>query len=327
VIGTEDNLKDIVGELLLILQKKHASQDMDDLDEEYDKHADEEDVIGDGAEYDEVLIDSAIDVIVQLAAALGGQFVPILQASFESIHAYCVSKSASERASGVGCFAEIVNGLREEVTPFTSDFLQIFLRALDDKDLEVRSNASYGVGLLSAFSTEVELIKSQYLPILQKLQRLLKKVDKKQRKSFGREGEDDNNARSLANACGCVARMARKYPDVVPLSEVLPVLVGRLPLHEGFEENTPIFEFIIELFQHNNSVASSLTSEIVDVFDQVFAQQIAIEHEESLSNGPPEVKPFEDDALKSKVIDLLKYIEQNSPGAVSSKPTLAETIA
>lgn len=326
-IGSEEDLKNLVGELLMILQKKHSSQDMDDLDEEFDKHADEEDAIGDGAEYDEVLVDSAMDVLIQLAAALGGQFIPILQASFEVIHGYCVSKSASERASGVGCLAEIVNGLRAEVTPFTSDLLQIFLAALDDKDLEVRSNASYGIGLICEFSGETELIKSQYMTILQKLQRLLKKVDKKQRKSFGREGENDNNARSLANACGCVARMARKYPDIVPISEVLPVLVGRLPLHEGFEENTPIFEFIIDLFQQKNAAVGALTSEIVDVFDQVFAQQAALEHEESLSNGPPEVKPFEDDALRAKVVELLKFIEQNSSGLVSSKPNLAKVIA
>ena len=49
------------------------------------------------------------------------------------------------------------------------------------------------------------------------------------------------------NAAGCVSRMILKHKEAVPLAEVLPVLVGLLPLKKDFEENEPIYNCIAQL--------------------------------------------------------------------------------
>lgn len=325
-LGTADDLQTICGEALLILGKLHTCQTMEDEDElDGTKPNEEEQDDGENAEYDYVLTDSAMDVFIQLASALGPQFGPVFQSCQEAIAKYCVSKSATERASGIGAFAEMVNGMRAEVTPWTNQLSELFLQALGDSDLEVRSNAAYGIGLVCYYSEDSELA-GKYFAILQKLQRLLKKVDKKQRRSRGLGDEEDNNsARSLANACGCVARMMLNNQASVPLGEVLPVLLSRLPLHDAYEENTPIFELIVKLFQEQNPTIVELRTQIVDIFEQVFVQELEMEQDEATrsDNAADEVKPFENDEIKAKVVELLKYLEQQQTGLVSCKPVLA----
>ncbi|ANB11517.1 Kap123p [Sugiyamaella lignohabitans] len=328
VLGSQDDLEKLCSEVILILSKSHHCQ-VQDEDDIYDGvKPEEEEGDGENAEYDEVLTDSASDVVVQLAAALGPQFLPLFPTFFGLVSKYATSKSSQERASGIGALSEIINGLRSNVTQWTKELMQLLLHALGDADLEVRSNAAYGVGLLILYSDDVETCKSHYTTVLQKLQRLLKKVDKKKRKSFGTE-EEDNSARSLANACGCVARMSSKYPELVPLAEVVPVLVSRLPLQDGFEENTPIFEFILKLFEQREPSIVQLRAEIVQIFNEVFQKQAELEKEEDNKNiGPGSiVKPFENDEIRAKVVALLKFLEQEQPGLVSSHPILAPVIA
>ncbi|KAA8899902.1 hypothetical protein TRICI_006272 [Trichomonascus ciferrii] len=329
VVGGESELEQLCGELMMILNKTHPSQTMDDDEYEYDGKQEEDN--GESSEYDELLTDSATDVVVQLAAALGEKFSPVFNTFFPTLTKYCTSKSSTERASGVGAIAEVVNGLRPACTEWTQSLLDVFMKSLDDKDLEVRSNAAYGVGLLCYYSENVDLIKNNFMSVLQKLQRLLKKVEKKKRKSYGNNGdnEEDSNERGLANACGCVARMTLQYPDLIPMGEVLPVLISRLPLQDGYEENTPVFELLLQLFQQRNETVFGHREDIVNIFDQVFAQQIEADQEElsRTAFANPTVKPFESDELKNKVIELLKYLESEQPGLVTSKPTLQVVLA
>lgn len=328
VVGGESELEQLCGELLMILNKNHPSQTMDDDDYEYDgsKDDNEDNINGESSEYDEVLTDSAMDVVVQLAAALGEKFSPILKTFFSTISKYCTSKSSTERASGIGGLSEIVNGMRQGTTEWTESFLEVLMKGLNDKDLEVRSNSAYGIGLLCYYSQNTDVIRSNYMTVLQKLQRLLKKVEKKQRKSYGNNGdnEEDTNERGLANACGCVARMTLRHPDLIPMNDVLPVLISLLPLQDGYEENTPIFELLLDLFQKRNETAISHCQDIANIFDQVFAQQAVADHEESIktTSSAPIVKPFETDDLRGKVIELLKYLESEQSGLISSKPNL-----
>jgi hypothetical protein len=130
--------------------------------------------------------------------------------------------------------------MKNGVTPYTSSLLKLLLHRLSDEDLEVKSNAAYAVGNLCLYSEKADLILKNYNTILQKLEPLL------QIKSH----------RLLDNAGGCVARMIMAHPENVPVDEVLPALIGILPLKEDYEENEPIYECIVQLCK------STLMSEI-----------------------------------------------------------------
>lgn len=315
-----DNLEKLCTEILMLLNKQHRSQTTEDL-EDGDAGAPAE-----SSEYDEVLTDSSFDVVVQVAAALGSMFTPVCPTFLKPILQFCSSSSSTERASAVGAVAEIINGMRPEVTKFTSQLMQALLHRIGDVDIEVRSNAAYGIGLLCYYSEDAQTVTSSYPTILEKLQRLLKKVDKVNKRGDG----DDNNARGLANACGCVSRMILKHPNNVPIPDVINVLINRLPLTDGLEENTPVFELIVELVRNQEPTIIGMREQLVQIFAQVFVQEQEYNVEkENVTRGALDLleKPFETEEIRNKVVELLKFLEQGQPGLVSGNAILAQALA
>lgn len=315
------NLEKLCAEILMLLKKQHRSQTNEDEEDVDAVNGPEE-----SSEYDEVLTDSSFDVVVQIAAALGAQFTPICPTFLKPILRFCSSNSSAERASAVGAVAEIINGMRAEVTPFTAQLMQALLHRIGDIDIEVRSNAAYGIGLLCYYSEDSQTIISSYPTILEKLQRLLKKVDKVNKRGDG----DDNNARGLANACGCVARMILKHPNNVPIPDVVNVLINRLPLTDGLEENTPVFELIVELVRNQEPTIIGMREQLVEIFAQVFVQEHESKIElENRTRGSLDLieKPFETEDIRNKVVELLKFLEQGQPGLVSSNSILSQALA
>ncbi|KAK9452037.1 armadillo-type protein [Limtongia smithiae] len=288
-----DDTEPIATQVLAILKKSHRSQTMDDEPEEEEAE--------DAAESDVQLIDSAMDVVVSLAAALGPDFTNYFKTFCPIFLKYCSSSSDGERKSGVGALAEIVNGLKGSITPWSSQLLKSFLHRLPDESVEVRSNAVYGLGLLSEFSQSADEIVAVYPKIFQKLQQLLV--------------SDVENFRSVGNICGCVARMTYSHPERVPLSDVLPPLVYSLPLKDAFEENDPIYRLIVQLYKNQDPTVQGLTERILQALETVFGN-------ESTDN-----KQFESDEIRTSVIELLRYINQSNPGMIPADSSIARAIS
>lgn len=310
---TTDALNQICTEIILLLKKSHRTQIADGDDEDDVEQAEP-------SEYDEVLIDSALDVVVQLSATLGNVFTSVLPDFLKPILKFCSSNSTSERASAVGALAEVANNLKSQITPATEQLLQIFVHRLGDVDIEVRSNAAYGIGVLSYYSENSAAVTAVFPTVLEKLQRLLKAVD---------SSDGDNNARGLANACGCVSRMTLKYPANIPVADLVPVLLSHLPLTDGMEENTPVFELIVELVRNNETTILGMRERLVEIFAGVFTQeQAAVALAASRADGQLESneKPFENAEIRNKVIELLKFLEQGQPGLVSGNSVLSQAL-
>ncbi|VVT44018.1 uncharacterized protein SAPINGB_P000261 [Magnusiomyces paraingens] len=328
VLLNEQNLEMLITQILSILTKQHCSQTA------FEDEVPEDDEFEESSEYDAVLIDAAFDVVVQIAACLGPQFTQLFPSFAAPILKFTSSQSANERAAAIGTIAEVINGMGTEVSGYTKDLLETLLKALGDRDIEVRSNAAYGLGLLCFFSEDVDTIKAAYPTILSKLQRLLKKVDKatakfKASEGSNEEGEEDNNARCLSNACGCVARMILKHPGNVPVADVVSVLLSRLPLTDGLEENTPVFELIVELVKSQEPTVISQRETLVKILAQVFEQEVSAKDElTSHTTGIQDIElPFETDEIRAKVIEMLKFLETNQPGLVSSHAVFSQVLA
>lgn len=60
----------------------------------------------------------------------------------------------AEKSFSVGILAESVAAMKEGVAPFVGRLLPVFLAAARDGDEEVRSNAIYGLGVLSEFGQD-----------------------------------------------------------------------------------------------------------------------------------------------------------------------------
>jgi len=219
-------IEELAEQLLTLITKRHTCQQ--DLGDEPDA----EDVLEESAEYDWLVIETAMEVLTCLSVAIGPNFEPIWKMFEKPVMKYASSQEATERSAAVGTIAECVGNMGEACTPHTTTLLKLLLHRLSDEDPDTKSNAVYGVGLLAEKTTnEAEILKA--LPsIFTKLEPLLDAKD---------------NARLLDNTAGCVSRLISKYPEKIPIAEVLPRLVQLLPLREDYEENKPIYSMIVKL--------------------------------------------------------------------------------
>lgn len=214
--------------LLAIITKTHMCQkDLGDEEAEID-----ETLLQESSEYDWLVVDTALEVLIGLSAALGDQFGELWKLFEKPVLKYASSQEAVERSSAVGTIAECVGNMGKGCTPYTSSLFKVILHRLGDEDLDVKANAVYAAGLLCEMSEDEKEVLGNYNTILSRLEPML---------------DAGQNGRLLDNAAGCVSRMIRKHPDKVPLQVVLPALVEILPAREDFEENKPVFQCIVSL--------------------------------------------------------------------------------
>jgi hypothetical protein len=224
LIANETGLHNVIQMVTDIITKKHPCQ----LEFGEDDLADAGEEV---SEFDWVVVDTALDVVSGLAAALGESFAELWKMFEKTILRYAGSSEGLERATAVGVIAECINGMGAAVTPFTSGLLKLLLHRLGDEDPQTKSNAAYAVGRLVQHSNSAAEITKEYPTILTRLEACLQM----------------DVSRLQDNATGCLSRMILKHRDSVPIKEVLPALVGILPLKNDYEENEPLYRMICQL--------------------------------------------------------------------------------
>lgn len=314
-----EQLKALCVELMKLLKREHPCQVEDDEGPEDDDE--------DASEVDAVIFESILEVLVNLAAALEGDFNEIFSSFKDVILSRLNSKLKPIRVACIGALSEISYGLKS-ANPYTQELLQVFIdRLQNDKALEVKSNSAYGVGVLIENSNQD--LSGIYQNVLELLFYLLSKA--------GKTVEDDEEAkdvvdRSYANACGCVARMYLKQPQSIPTNHVVPAMLERLPLETAFEENDVIFNMIIKLYEVQDSTIEAETARIIKVFSEVFvkdAKRVKLAEESTLGREETldSMKQFPKEGLREKVIELLKFLDSKLNGAVSQDEVLKLVLA
>ncbi|KAG2110622.1 armadillo-type protein [Suillus discolor] len=281
----EGHLDVICSIAVQVLEQKALCQQDPDQDET-------EEAPEDQAEYDSVLISSAGDLVSSLANALGNDFAQAFNTFFPLISKYYKkNRSMSDRSSAIGCLAEIIAGMKASVTPSTEPLMDLFYRALSDPDPEVQSNACFAIGLLVEHS-EIDL-SPQYMHVLSAL-RLLFNVS-----------PTDPSAKVNAkdNAAGAVARLIIRNTAAVPLDQVLPVLIGSLPLKNDYLENRPVFRAIFHLFRTNPQSLLPFMDQLLAVFAHVLDP-----------SGPEQIG----DETGAELIALIGILNAEDPGRIQA---------
>lgn len=245
-------MTEIVTVLSALITRSHpCQQDLGDEDEEQEVEG--------TSEYDWLVIDTALDVVIGLAVALGPNFAELWKIFEKPILKFASSEAENiERSTGVGVIAECAANMEAAVSPYTQKLLHLLLKRLSDPDQETRSNAAYATGQLIYNSTESNVYLPHYETILQKLEPMLQISD----------------ARLKDNAAGCLCRMIISHPDRIPLGHVLPALVDLLPLKEDYEENSPVYECISKLYEAGEPTIQQLTPKLVPVFEAILSPPV-----------------------------------------------------
>ncbi|CAJ2505859.1 Uu.00g132530.m01.CDS01 [Anthostomella pinea] len=249
ILGQQGMMEQIITVIGTIVTRSHTCQlDMGDEDEDQDPSQG-------SSEWDWLIIDTALDVMIGLACALGPQFAEVWKVFEKPVMKFVSSNEAIERSTAVGVVAECVAYMGSAVTPYTSNLLRTLLHRLSDEDKETKSNAAYATGQLVFHSEDAKAYLSSYPQIMGKLEPLLQIKD----------------ARLQDNAAGCLCRMILAHPDHVPIADVLPALVDLLPLREDYEENKPVYQCLHELYVISNPTVQELTPKLLPIFHKVLS--------------------------------------------------------
>lgn len=277
LIANETMLHNVIQMITDIITKQHICQ-VEFGPEEETLEAGEE-----SSEFDWIVVDTALDVVSGMAAAMGQSFAELWKVFEKTILRYAGSTESLERATAVGVLAECINGMGAAVTPFTSVFLKLLLHRLADEDSQTKSNAAYAIGrLIQHSNAEAEIIK-EIPTILARLEACLQM----------------DVSRLQDNATGCVSRMILRYRDSVPTKDVLPALVNILPLKNDYEENEPLYRMICQMYKWEDVTIRELTPSLLPVFQSVLAGD-----EDQL-----------EDERRVELIELVKWLNQMQPGA------------
>ncbi|KAI3324427.1 importin beta-4 [Xylariaceae sp. AK1471] len=247
ILGQKAMMEQIITVLGTITTRCHpCQQDLGDEDENQDN-------LQGSSEWDWLIIDTALDVLIGLAAALGSQFAEIWKVFQKPVLKFISSNEHIERSTAVGVVAECVAYMGSAVTPYTSTLLAPLLHRLSDEDQETKSNTAYALGQLVYHSED----EATYLPSFPQILRSLEPLLQIQAQ------------RLQDNAAGCLCRMILSNPNQVPIPEVLPALVNLLPLKEDYEENKPVYQCLHKLYIMNNATVQELTPRLLPIFQQV----------------------------------------------------------
>ena len=226
-------VENVVEQLEDIITKRHACQQ--DLGEDPG-----EDFFDESSEYDWLVIDTALDTITCLAAAVGPLFAEIWPKFQQPMLKYASSQERYERSAAVGSIADCIGNMGAAVTPYTKKLMAVLTHRLSDEDQDTKSNAVYGVGLLCEKSNDETEVLKNYPTILEKLEPLLPSENQQKE-------QQTQEARMLDNIAGCISRLIAKHPDRVPLPQVIPRLLQIIPVREDYEENEAVFRMIMQL--------------------------------------------------------------------------------
>uniref|UniRef100_A0A8D3CRY7 Importin 4 n=1 Tax=Scophthalmus maximus TaxID=52904 RepID=A0A8D3CRY7_SCOMX len=253
VFRDPSRLKQISYVIRDVLKKKTVCQD---------GGADEADDEDQQAEYDAMLQEFAGEGIPLLASSVpADSFAPFLNDLLPLIMSKAKSScTVAERSFSVGTIGEIlqslasVSGGRGVAGRLSNRLLPVLVAGVRDSDAEVRNNSVFGLGCMAQAAGPI--VVSDYPMMLSVFSNMLTK---------------ESDLRVIDNLCAALCRMILSNIDAVPLEQVVPALVDRLPLKEDLEENKTVFSCLALLYTHSPALVRLNTHCLLSLWE--FAQR------------------------------------------------------
>ncbi len=212
---------------------------------------------------------SACDLVGAFGRVMGSHFAQYLPQFLPAICSYAKSsRPTSDRAMAIGCLGEIAQELGDAVREHWKPvFLPHILAGLGDEDDNVKRNAAFCAGV--SCEGLGEFAAADYGQLLGAVGQL-----------FGIDpSTSDTSAAAVDNACACIARMTMASPASVPIAQVLPVMLSKMPLKNDMTENETVYKCVLGLLQMNNVDAIAQKAEIKRVFSEAIAEGSKVDDE------------------------------------------------
>ncbi|XP_041717455.1 importin-4 isoform X2 [Coregonus clupeaformis] len=212
------------------------------------------------AEYDAMLQEFAGEGIPLLASAVPADtFQPYLNELLPLIMNKAKSScTVADRSFSVGTLGEIlqslvnVSGGRACAGKLSNQLLPVLVAGVRDSDSEVRNNSVFALGAMAQAAGP--LVAQDYPMMLALFSNLLSK---------------EQDRRVIDNLCAALCRMIMSNMEGVPLEQVFPALLARLPLKEDMEENKTVYSCLAMLYSQNPALVLSHIQPIVSASSHV----------------------------------------------------------
>ncbi|XP_071823751.1 importin-4-like [Apostichopus japonicus] len=210
------------------------------------------------AEQDAMLVEYAGDLIPSVATTMGGdKFAPYLAGMLQLLFAKTKkSSSAADKSFATGMLSETMVAMETNLRPFVQHLFPVFIRLAGDEDDEVCNNAVFGLGVLAQYGGEQ--VHQHFPPLLQVLSAIL---------------SQNRGQQVVDNVCAAVCRMIASNSSLVPVDQVLPTLLDKLPLKKDVEENDTVYPCLAHLIQEGQSEAIVNLPRILSLFVEVMQHQ------------------------------------------------------
>ncbi|KAJ8924603.1 hypothetical protein NQ315_000753 [Exocentrus adspersus] len=197
------------------------------------------------AEQDELLLESAGDVIPKFAAAITPEDFSLYFHNVLQLMSSRTKKqnSIGQRSFAFGTLAECMKSLNGYVEKFLPTLLTLWLTGAKDPSEEVRNNSIFGLGEMILYGREK--VFSKYNEILQALSSAVSK---------------ETHAGTLDNICGALAKMII----------VFPAFLQKLPLRDDFQENESVIKCFFTLYQQGNPILRQHLSDVIKVAVHIY---------------------------------------------------------
>ncbi|KAM8730911.1 importin-4 isoform 1-T1 [Acanthopagrus schlegelii] len=255
VFKNPSRLKEISHVIRDVLKKKAVCQGggVDEADDEDQQ-----------AEYDAMLLEFAGEGIPLLASSVPAeQFAPFLNDLLPLIMSKAKSScTVADRSFSVGTIGEIlqalgsVSGGRGLAGRLSNRLLPVLVAGTKDSDAEVRNNSVFGLGCLAQAAGPI--VVTDYPMMLSVFSNLLTK---------------ESDLRVIDNLCAALCRMILSNVEAVPLEQVFPALVARLPLKEDMEENKTVFSCMAMLYTNSPALVVKQMKPIVAASSHVLGNK------------------------------------------------------
>jgi hypothetical protein len=216
----------------------------------------------DDDDHDNLVMDRVSDLIGTLAKAMGPLFVPYFNAMAGPLLKFTKpQREHSDRSMAIGCFAEVIGEIGMDAMKYVEVLLPSIQSGLQDPMEGVRRNCAYLIGCL--VNATGAAMAPNFGVLLQWLSPLCTRA--------AAQATSDAGGADIDNALSSVATMIRASKASVPLAQVLPVLLGSLPLRSDISEGENVFQSLCGLVLEGDVVAMQMLPQMLVAFGQTLA--------------------------------------------------------
>ena len=206
-------------------------------------------------DHDESLMGDLCDTLMQIAKDWKEAFAPHFEKLLPGIEKFTrAERNTRDRILFIGLLADTLKQMPSLAVKYADSFAVLVERNLGSEDASLYRNTLYYLGVLCQAAPGLSVHYGKFLQLLQPF--------------FTNEFEPA----TVDNAVAAVCRMILTCPQALPMETVLPVVFGKLPLKDDFDEYKTVVKTIVWLFENGVNMDCYLEASVKILVEGVIVQ-------------------------------------------------------